>query len=114
MNIKEVLESGKLARREISGPNAAFGNIIDLGSKIVFASNGPEGAYHLPLSIDDLMAGDWELQHEARTFFLGLAEIQSHDKVVKIMKAVTTADNKPPSHRTADGKSWIKVVEVLE
>lgn len=62
-------------------------------------------------SIEEIMADDWVIKEDPKYYWVGTKQIQLHTKLVNMLVAL---EGDKPLVKTADGKEWIRVKEVVE
>lgn len=114
MTIQEAIKIGKPVRRKSQLFGRSFGQVLQLGDKVVFLYGDPANPTSMPLSMSDIIADDWEVERAPRTYYLGMIKFQLPTMERLMLQAVETENGAEPTYHTADGKPWIKVVEVIE
>lgn len=114
MTIQEVMKLDKKCRRNHPDFSKDYGKIMQTGLGISFAHDHMGEALIKGLSLADIIADDWVVEREAKTYWLGVTKIQTHMHVREILQAIETPDGLKPTHNTANGEPWIKVLEIIE
>ncbi len=121
MTLKEAMD--KAAAKDLRirrGKTGPLGRVVEINgtaslevdTNVVITTDPPKkGTCLVPMALSDILANDWEVEAQARTFHLGIMSIMGPTRDTNILRAF---EGDKPLGNTADGSPWIKVVEVLE
>lgn len=109
MTIQELVKTGKAGRIRSKGEE--YGKIQENpNGRILLVRDTGEAIR--ALSLLEVFSEEWEVERLPRVFYLGAFSVQSHDKMVNVIRAIES--DKVPEHKTVDGSAWIKVVEIMD